>query len=146
MGWEQRSGRFYFYEKRRVGSRVISTYMGGSALALLAEEMIAERKQERDQYRKAQEKIRHEQKQIEQQIAGAESTLAEIVRTTLRAAGYHQHKGQWRKKRGGDQSSKYKRRFNHRKVGRGVFAKAGWAEGRQPGGPCPLATPDCFHA
>lgn len=102
MGWEQRSGRFYFYEKRREGRRVVSRYVGGGVLAFMVEEMMAESRQERQRQQQAQKEIRDEQKQIDRELAGAESTLAGIVRAALRAAGFHQHKGQWRKKRRGD--------------------------------------------
>lgn len=59
MGMEQRGSRFYYYEKRREGRRVISTYIGGGALAGVAAGMNAETKQEREQQRQQQRKLRY---------------------------------------------------------------------------------------
>jgi hypothetical protein len=46
MGLEQRKGKLYYYEKRRVGRRVVSEYVGGGLLALLAHREAQERKKE----------------------------------------------------------------------------------------------------
>ena len=104
MGFEQRGSRFYYYEKRREGRRVVSTYIGGGALAGMAAEMNAENRNEREQQRRQQREIRDEQNQIDQQLAVTEAAIATVTRAALCAAGYHQHKGQWRKKRHGSQS------------------------------------------
>jgi hypothetical protein len=100
MGLEQRSGRFYFYEKRREGRRVVSSYIGGGVVALVAAEMNAQDRQEREWQRQKQRKTHHEQKEIDRQLARAERTLGDILRDVLCSAGFHQHKGQWRKRRG----------------------------------------------
>lgn len=97
MGLEKRSGRFYFYEKRREGRRVISRYIGGGNLALIATEINAQDMQKHERQRQELQKIQNEQKEIDQQLARAEKTLATILRADLRSAGFHQHKGQWRK-------------------------------------------------
>src|ERR1017187_10383960 len=99
MSLEQRGSRFYYYEKRRVGGRVISTYIGGGALAGMAAEMSAETKQEREQQRQQQRKIRDEQKQIDRQLDEQARIVAATAGQFLRFAGFHKHKGQWRKKR-----------------------------------------------
>ncbi len=33
MGWEERNGRLYYYEKRREGRRVVSQYVGTGTFA-----------------------------------------------------------------------------------------------------------------
>ena len=33
MGWEERKGKFYYYEKRREGGRVMSRYVGAGSFA-----------------------------------------------------------------------------------------------------------------
>jgi len=103
MGMEQRGSRFYFYEKRRVGSRVVSKYIGGGLLATLAAETSNEARQERDQRRREKRKLRDEEKQIDRQLNEQGRILAALTGQCLRLAGFHQHKGQWRKKRRGDQ-------------------------------------------
>jgi len=103
MAMEQRGSRFYFYEKRRVGGRVISRYIGRGMAALQAAEISAAARQERDQRRREQKKLRYEEKQISRQIDAQARILATFTGQCLRLAGFHQHKGQWRKKRGGSQ-------------------------------------------
>ena len=99
MGLGERGNRLYYYEKRRIAGRVFSRYIGGGLLAELAAETSATARQERDQRRWEQNQARYEQKQIDRQLAQAETTLATILRIAMRSAGFHQHKGQWRKKR-----------------------------------------------
>lgn len=99
MGIEQRGGRFYYYEKRREGRRVVSRYIGGGELALIATEINTQDRQERKRQRQEQRKTQNEQNEIDQELARTETVLATIVRAVLRSAGFHQHKGQWRKRR-----------------------------------------------
>ena len=102
MGLEQRSGRFYFYAKRREGRRVVSSYIGGGMVAFAAVEIMAAARQERERKRQERQKTFYEQKEIDRLLARAERTLATILRAVLCSAGFHQHKGQWRKRRGDD--------------------------------------------
>jgi len=99
MSLEQRSGRFYFYEKRREGRRVVSRYIGSGELAFVAAEISDKERQEHERQRRKKQKTHNEQKEIDQQLTRAERSLANILRAILGAAGFHQHKGQWRKKR-----------------------------------------------
>lgn len=101
MGMEQRAGRFYYYEKRRVAGRVVSRYIGGGLAATLAAEISNEARRERDQRRREKRKLRDEENQIDRQIEEQGRILAALTGQCLRLAGFHQHKGQWRKKRGG---------------------------------------------
>jgi glycine/serine hydroxymethyltransferase len=106
MGLEARGSRLYFYEKKRVGRRVFSKYIGGGLVAAMAAEASATARQERDQQRREQRRIRDEQKQIERQLDEQGSIVAETTGQFLRLAGFHQHKGQWRKKRIGNEAKK----------------------------------------
>jgi hypothetical protein len=42
---------------------------------------------------------RQAEAEIDRQLADVESVIAAMTHATLFAAGYHKHKGQWRKKR-----------------------------------------------
>jgi hypothetical protein len=99
MGWEWRNGRCYYYTKKRIDGRVVSRYMGdfGAVTEMLRQEKAAEVKAERVawQCRKAMEK------QFDEQVDAACRELRQLRERLLLAAGYHQHKGQWRKKRMG---------------------------------------------
>jgi hypothetical protein len=48
MGIEQRNGKSYYYEKKRVGNRVTSEYVGSGTLALLAQDYAEEKAIERE--------------------------------------------------------------------------------------------------
>lgn len=99
MGWEQRRGRSYYYRKVREGGRIRSQYMGSGTVAQLSAELDGCERQEREQKRCEQRKMRDEERQIDRQLTDAETKITTITNATLRAAGYHQHKGQWRKRR-----------------------------------------------
>lgn len=103
MGWEERRGRRYYYRKRRVAGRVVSQYVGTgpAAEALAAVDTarrardVADRMLAREQEQRAQEALR--------QAAAEEATLdriiADLTRATLLVAGWHTHKGLWRRRR-----------------------------------------------
>ncbi len=99
MGWEQRNGRSYYFRKVREGGRVRSEYMGAGLLAQLSAEEDDDKRRERNAQRATDRATRHAEAQIDRQLAGVESAIAAMTHDTLLAAGYHQHKGQWRKKR-----------------------------------------------
>src|ERR1044072_473545 len=99
MGLEARRGKFYYYEKRRIGGRVVSEYMGSGMLALLAQRYAQDEAE-----KKAAERQRFKRKQAEFAALDTElDRLFEWVKTLstseLVSSGYHQHKGQWRKRR-----------------------------------------------
>jgi hypothetical protein len=99
MGIETRGRRLYYYLKRRRGSKVRSVYVGGGPDALLAfNHDLAERKRrqaDRDSLRASMAG----ELAIERRFAAAEKMVMGILRAELEAAGFHSHKGVWRKKR-----------------------------------------------
>ncbi|MBM3889573.1 MAG: hypothetical protein FJ388_10665 [Verrucomicrobia bacterium] len=99
MGWEQRGCCRYYYRKRREGRQVLSEYMGRGPMAMLCAAEVSKGQQARTARRRAQQQTRREEDAIDRQLDDAETALALLVGATLRASGYHKHKGQWRKKR-----------------------------------------------
>lgn len=99
MPWENRHGRRYYYRKKRRGRRVISEYIGaGPGAELIATLDQAEREMtqaERDRWRAEIA----EQRRIDRELDRVGAGLRGLVAEALRAAGYHRHKGQWRRKR-----------------------------------------------
>lgn len=101
MGWEERNGQRYYYRKRRVGDRVISEYVGTGKLAEMAAAL--------DDLERAREKSQQQDRQQERAQYGAlESDVKRVqeytrllTRAALLLAGYHPHKGQWRKRKDG---------------------------------------------
>lgn len=101
MGLELRNGRRYYYHKRRVGGRVVSVYGGAGDVAdTLATSLLYDQLRQRagrERERRERERIR----EIEREIERALFLLSSVVAAALKVAGYHAHKGQWRKRRGG---------------------------------------------
>src|ERR1017187_850093 len=99
MSWEQRRGRSYFYRKVRVGGRVRSKYVGSGIVGQLCAADDEDKRRNRQAKRAAERATRHAEAEIDRHLAEVELALAGMTYATLSAAGYHQHKGQWRKKR-----------------------------------------------
>ena len=99
MSWEQRRGRSYYYRKVREGGRVRSKYVGNGIVAQICARDDDAKRRDRATQRAADRAVRHAEAQVDRQLAGVESAIAAMTHATLFAAGYHQHKGQWRKRR-----------------------------------------------
>ena len=99
MGWEERAGRRYYYQKRREGHRVISEYVGGGAFA----EEIAEMMESEREYEEVVRRLRREKRAALEaeaaKVRAVEEAIRAITDAALLAGGYHTHKGQWRKRR-----------------------------------------------
>ena len=99
MGWEQRNGHKYYYRKKRLNGQVQSEYVGAGHLAeICAEQDEYERWLEKEK-RDAERSTRQAEAEIDRQLDAVESTLATLTGAILRSAGFHKHKGQWRKER-----------------------------------------------
>jgi len=100
MGWEIRNGRRYYYQKRRVGRRVVSEYVGGGfmgeAAAVLDEAARLDRVHEVEEFRELKSGDKARDEQIDNLIASIE----DAIRAGLEQMGFHRHKRQWRRKHG----------------------------------------------
>ena len=99
MAWETRGKRDYLYRKKRVNGRVKSEYIGTGYQAELIARMEAIEAQQAELVRDAERSERHQQDAIDTAIKQHGGKLRRLVNAVLVAAGYHQHKRQWRKKR-----------------------------------------------
>ncbi len=98
MGWEQRGNRSYYYRKEREASRVRSIYVGRGEIALLTTRFDAMHREESQQ----QVKERKEQRgfdSLDQNIDNLVRLSSTLTEAILIAAGFHQHKRQWRKQK-----------------------------------------------
>ena len=99
MAWERRGNGLYYYRKRRKGKRVVSEYVGAGehGAAAAARDTLARAERERMQ----QMQIRERERLLVLEQAGseAEEQVRMVTRAWLLAAGYHTHKGQWRRRR-----------------------------------------------
>ena len=100
MGWERRGEHLYYYRKYRVDGRVMSEYCGCGLLAELDASEAAQKREDRLLERKEREDLRTDLEARETQMRQATEVASILTHAALLAAGYHMHKGQWRKKRG----------------------------------------------
>lgn len=99
MGWEERGGKLYYYRKIRKDGRVFSVYTGdgiaGAVAAAEDEHAQAQRVQTREELRREMAA----QDRIDGLIGESERIAERASRAALEAAGFHQHKRQWRLRR-----------------------------------------------
>ena len=101
MAWERRErGGRYYTRSRREGGRVVREYVGGGLAGEMAEE--ADRtKRELEEARREREKEELERLEALAAPVLELSEAAEILaHAHLVAAGYHKHKGEYRRARG----------------------------------------------
>jgi hypothetical protein len=108
MGLKERNGRPYYYENRREGRRVVSSYVGGGMAALFAQERAQKEAIKTAAARELYERKRAEINQLNSEIDRAVNCLIKTAEAELIAAGYHQHKRQWRKRRNGQTSKDHR--------------------------------------
>lgn len=99
MAWEGRGGRQYYYRKVRDGNRVRSEYLGrGPQADLLACLGQIERAQA-EARRREEERVKEEARAVDKQVNEVCSLVDALRDAAFLLAGYHTHKGQWRKSR-----------------------------------------------
>jgi hypothetical protein len=106
MALETRRGRLYYYQKLRIGRRVVSVYAGGGELGALCADLQA---LETDRLNERRRQRHQEHAAIaadDPALLALECALATLTRAVLVANGYHQHKRQWRRYRAQTQSSR----------------------------------------
>jgi len=101
MAWERREGGgLYYTRSRREGGRVLREYVGSGPLAELAAE------EDRAKRELAEAKREWEKEELERlkDLAAPVLELSEaaeiLAHAHLVAAGYHKHKGEYRRARG----------------------------------------------
>jgi hypothetical protein len=100
MGWEKRANQRYFYSKYRIGSRVVSQYLGHGPMAAIAAAELANAKRDRKADRQRERKMRNEENEIDREIYREGKAVDRIVSQFLQVLGYHNHRGTWRRRRG----------------------------------------------
>lgn len=99
MAWEQRGNGRYYYRKDWENGHCVSVYLGAGETAVLIATCERYRQAEEAQAREAERSRRAEVAACDQTIAELEQLTRELMRAVLLMNGYHQHKGQWRRKR-----------------------------------------------
>lgn len=99
MGWEQRGNHSYYYRKERDGSRVKSVYVGRGEIARLDAAFTAMRQQDRT-IAKANDRAKLATfNQLDADIDALSHLTSSVTQVALIAAGFHEHRRQWRKRR-----------------------------------------------
>ena|SRR5215207_7908667 len=101
MGLEKRNGRVYYYKSRRDGEKVRKVYVGAGDFA-----HVAAKRDEAERLRRKEEAAywEAERERLERSAAFLqefEEAAEVLTRAHLLASGFHQHKGQWRRRRSG---------------------------------------------
>jgi hypothetical protein len=99
MGWKRINGREYYYKSERVGGRVRSTYFGSGELATAVAFLEAEAREGREAERRERRAAREQADAEERAISAWFDGIQAATDAALREAGYHKHKGQWRRNR-----------------------------------------------
>ncbi|MBV8383005.1 MAG: hypothetical protein JOZ63_10375 [Planctomycetaceae bacterium] len=105
MGWKRINGREYYYKSEWVGGRVRSAYFGTGELASLVASLDAEAREGREAGRRELRAEREQADAEEREISAWFDGIQAVADGAMRSAGFHKHKGQWRRRRdGGDRS------------------------------------------
>ena len=107
MGWENRRNGSYYYRKERVGSRIISSYVGNGHTAELIGQLSSAFRSEKQLEQQMQtaeiEAMKAEDRALDELL----NLAAELMKAELIAEGFHQHdRGEWRKSRNAKDKSK----------------------------------------
>lgn len=99
MGWENRLGGRYYYQKIRDGQGVRSVYSGNGEVAILISRLETLSAQEKEERRSAILAERASEETLDEQIASACEVVDTLTGACLLALGFHTHKRQWRRAR-----------------------------------------------
>ena len=100
MAWEDRNGTPYYYRSVRDGERVTKEYLGRGEVAEAlahADETIRRHREERRAQEMAEREILEDLVAPTLEVRESARVLA---RASLVAAGYHRHRGEYRRERG----------------------------------------------
>jgi len=99
VAWERRGDNFYYYQSEREDGKVHKKYIGRGELAHIIAHADATMQRTRAQ-RRERERAEIEEARSLASMAEEMHEAAEILaRAEMLAAGYHRHKGTWRRRR-----------------------------------------------
>jgi hypothetical protein len=99
MGWKTINGRRYYYKSERDGGRVKTTYFGARESGLLISLLELEDRAEREAELEARRAEREESDAEDRAVSSWFDDVQAVADAAIVAAGFHKHKGQWRRKR-----------------------------------------------
>lgn len=99
MAIESRGTGQYYYRKRRVGSRVVSEYVGAGYVGELMQMVDDQDRQDAQERRQAWQDTVEAEQALDAQIDEVTALVNAYAGALMLASGYHQHRRQWRKQR-----------------------------------------------
>ncbi|MFO0957091.1 MAG: hypothetical protein U0800_06440 [Isosphaeraceae bacterium] len=99
MAWKLIKGRRYYYRSKRVGAKVRTEYCGAGNFAELAAGLDESERLDRAEER---ERLRAEKAEAagdDRDLAGWFDRIQAEADAAMEAAGFHKHRGQWRRRR-----------------------------------------------
>jgi hypothetical protein len=100
MGWGQRErGGRYYTRSYREGDRVLKEYVGTGPLAEIAAERDAKERRRREEKARAWRARCEDLEALEKPVEELCEASELLGCAALLVAGYHQHHGEWRKRR-----------------------------------------------
>ena len=100
MAWERRGGGLYYYRSERENGRVRKRYVGRGEVAQLVAHADETRRAVRERRRRDERAELERARGISEAGAGLDAAAEALARAEMVAAGYHRHKGEWRRRRG----------------------------------------------
>ncbi len=94
-----RDGRPYLYKSIRKGGRVTSEYRASGESAVLINTMEAIEREEREYERWREQQEREEDRDRQRELDEWVADVRALAHAALETAGFHRHKGQWRRRR-----------------------------------------------
>jgi hypothetical protein len=100
MAWETRGNRRFYYRSKRINGKVVKEYVGGDdpetrLIAELDRQNRAKRQEAIEAVRRTQNRLDEATKPLTVFI----TNLDVLVQAELLAAGFHDHRGEWRRRR-----------------------------------------------
>ncbi len=99
MAWEERNGSLYYYYKERNGKRIMSSYSGAGEMAEALSRAVEKEQKIRAMLRARKREQLEREREMDALLDDLVDGVHRLVAAELVAHGYHEHKGQWRKKR-----------------------------------------------
>ena len=96
MAWE--NGRYYT-RSRKVNDRVIREYVGSGKVGELAAQLDAMEREQREYEREAWRLEREAIEAFDEAVAKVCQMADIVARAAMVAAGFHRHRGEWRRRR-----------------------------------------------
>lgn len=99
MAWKQIGNHKYLYRSVREGGRVRSEYVGRGPGAEAMATLWAIDRAEAEAEREAERERREADREMDRELDRLTSDARAMAEESIRAAGFHDHRGQWRRNR-----------------------------------------------